>query len=171
MKHHPSCMQPEELLGNQVGGSIFWPIPFLLLTSSEPPYLLFIYTIIILLLKALLLGLTSKQKSLRLDLKEKKSKTKVCSRFVLFFNICFYSFIWLCWVLVAACRIFYLWHVGSSSPTRDWTPGPLYWEHRVSAAGRQGKSLDLSFSRCDCHMGKSYSLQFNQCAPRSALAL
>ena len=123
MQHHPSCVQPEEPLGNQAGGPIFWPLPFLPLTSSEPPQLLFICTIIILLLKALPLGLTSKQKSLRLDLKE-KSKTKFALGLSFFKNICFYLFIWLCWVLVAARRIFYLWHVGSSSLARDWTRAP-----------------------------------------------
>ena len=63
----------------------------------------------------------------------------------------YYLFIWLHQVfvflfcfwfvcLVAACRIFsfhwsmqdpWLWHLGSSSLTKDWTPGPLHWKHGV----------------------------------------
>ena len=67
-----------------------------------------------------------------------------------FFFFFFYSFlfIWLCWVLVAArglfsCSmwdLFSLWHVGSRSLARDWTPGPLHWELRVLATGPPGKS-------------------------------
>ena len=34
-----------------------------------------------------------------------------------------------------------LWHVGSSSLTRDWTLGPLLWELRVLATGPPGKHL------------------------------
>ena len=41
----------------------------------------------------------------------------------------------------------YLWHVGSSSLTRDQTPGLLHWARRVLATGPPGKSsaptLDL----------------------------
>lgn len=33
-------------------------------------------------------------------------------------------------------------HVGSSSPSRDRTPGLLHWEHTVSATVPPGKSLN-----------------------------
>ena len=63
-----------------------------------------------------------------------------------------YIFIWLCWVLVAVCGIFYLrhencWlrHVSSSSLTRDWTQGRLHWEHGVLATGPPGKFLTCCF--------------------------
>ena len=39
------------------------------------------------------------------------------------------------WVMQAL----YLQHVGSSSPTRDRTWGPLPWEHEVLATGPPGK--------------------------------
>ena len=38
-----------------------------------------------------------------------------------------YLFIWLLWVLVAACRIQFL--------DQGWNLGPLHWEHRVPATG------------------------------------
>ena len=38
-----------------------------------------------------------------------------------------------------------MWHVGSSSLTRDRTQGPLNWELRVLATGPQGKSLSCPF--------------------------
>ena len=44
-------------------------------------------------------------------------------------------------IYVAACRIFKLQHVGSSSLTRDRTPAPLHWEHGVLATGAPGKLL------------------------------
>ena len=54
----------------------------------------------------------------------------------------FYSlFIWLYWVFIVACGIFQLWHVGSSSLTRESSLGPLCWEHSVLATRPPGKSL------------------------------
>ena len=54
-----------------------------------------------------------------------------------FFNIFF--LIRLCWVLAAACGIFYLSHVGSSC---TWAPS--IWEHEDFATGPPGKSLFFS---------------------------
>ena len=45
----------------------------------------------------------------------------------LFFNIYFYLFIWLHWVLVVAC--------GIQFPEQGLNPGPLHWELRVLATG------------------------------------
>ena len=42
-----------------------------------------------------------------------------------------YVFIWLYWVLVVACSIFYLAHVGSDSD-KELNPGPLHWENSLS---------------------------------------
>ena len=63
--------------------------------------------------------------------------------------MCGWLFIfWLSRLLVVVCRIFFfflffeLWHVGSSSLTRDqtWTPSGLHWECRALATGPPGKS-------------------------------
>ena len=35
----------------------------------------------------------------------------------------------------------WLWHVGSSSLTVDWTPGPMHWERRVLPTGPPGKHI------------------------------
>ena len=51
----------------------------------------------------------------------------------LFFNIYFLDFSCGTWDV-------YLWHVASSSLTRDQTRGPLHWAHRVLATGLPGKS-------------------------------
>ena len=37
----------------------------------------------------------------------------------------------------------HLWHVGSSSLTRDQTWAPLHWKHGVLATGLPGKSVVL----------------------------
>ena len=47
-------------------------------------------------------------------------------------NINFYFFIWLCSVLVAACR--------GEFPDQGLVPGPWLWEHGVLAIGPPGKS-------------------------------
>ena len=39
------------------------------------------------------------------------------------------------------CTRSWLRHVGSSSPTGDWTPGPLHWECEVLATGPPRKCL------------------------------
>ena len=44
------------------------------------------------------------------------------------------------------CTSSYLWHVGSSSLTRDRILGPLHWEHRVLAPGPRRKSHHSYFS-------------------------
>ena len=49
-----------------------------------------------------------------------------------------YLFVWLCWVLLVACRIFQLWHVGLN-------PGPLHWDRGVLATGPPSKSLFFFF--------------------------
>ena len=42
-----------------------------------------------------------------------------------------YLFIWLCWVLASAGRIYF--------PDQGWNLGSLHWEHGVLASGQQGK--------------------------------
>ena len=37
----------------------------------------------------------------------------------------------------------WLWHVESSSLTRDWTRAPLHWDHRILTTGPLGKSWFL----------------------------
>ena len=77
------------------------------------------------------------------------------------FNI--YLFIWLCWVLVAARRIFYLpCHIqglsvtarGIQFPDQGLNPGPLHWELRLShwALGKSPvcKSLPCFVYRQHC---------------------
>ena len=67
--------------------------------------------------------------------------------FTLFYLI-FYLFIWLHQVLVAAGRILSCgmrtlscsMYVGSGSLSRNQTPGPLHWEHRVLYTAPPGKS-------------------------------
>ena len=68
-----------------------------------------------------------------------------------FFSFSF-LFIWLCWVLLAAHRIFQLRHLGSlvvacellvvtcgiQFPDQGSNPGPLHWECIVLATGHQG---------------------------------
>ena len=44
-------------------------------------------------------------------------------------------------------------HEGSGSLTRNWTPGPLHWEHRVLATGPPVKSLMLSCMKLHLEMG------------------
>ena len=51
-----------------------------------------------------------------------------------------YVFIWLSQVPAVADKISDLWHVGSSSLTRDQTQPPLHWEHGVLTTERPGKS-------------------------------
>ena len=55
-----------------------------------------------------------------------------------------YLFIWLCRVLIAACRIFIV-AVGSRVLPRNRTPGPLHWKLRVLTTGPPGKSLAKGF--------------------------
>ena len=43
-------------------------------------------------------------------------------------------FLWLCWVLAAAC--------GIQFPDQRSNPGPLHWKHGVLATGPPGKSLN-----------------------------
>ena len=43
------------------------------------------------------------------------------------FSLFFSFLIWLCWVLVTACGIWF--------PGQGWNPGPLHWEHGVLASG------------------------------------
>ena len=58
-------------------------------------------------------------------------------------------FVWLCRVLVVTREIFsfgmwsQLWHVGSSSLTRDRTRAPLHWDRRVLATGPPGSSQNV----------------------------
>ena len=40
-----------------------------------------------------------------------------------------------------------LWHVGSSSLTRNWTWASLHWERRVLATGPLGKSQDIDMMK------------------------
>ena len=49
-------------------------------------------------------------------------------------------------LLFVGCTSSYLWHVGSSSLTRDRTLGPLHWERRVLAARPPRKSHHSYFS-------------------------
>ena len=49
-------------------------------------------------------------------------------------------------LLFVGCTSSYLWHVGSSSLTRDRTLGPLHWECRVLAPGPPRKSRHSYFS-------------------------
>ena len=49
-------------------------------------------------------------------------------------------------LLFVGCTSSYLWHVGSSSLTRDRILGPLHWEHRVLAPGPRRKSHHSYFS-------------------------
>ena len=58
----------------------------------------------------------------------------------------------------------YLWHVGSSSVTRDQTPGHLQWESRVLAAGPPGKSHLYTFYLLFCFivLAKSFSTGWHQ---------
>ena len=48
-----------------------------------------------------------------------------------------YPFVWLRWVLVAACEIEF--------PDQGWNLGPLHWEHKVLAIGPPVKSLNVIF--------------------------
>ena len=48
----------------------------------------------------------------------------LCFHMLFLFIKCFYLFIWLHQVIVAACGIFSLGHVGSSTLTRDWASAP-----------------------------------------------
>ena len=63
-----------------------------------------------------------------------------------FFYIYFYLFLWLCWVLVVACKIFScgMWTLSCGMWDLVPWPGikstPLHWEHRVSATDHQGSS-------------------------------
>ena len=61
----------------------------------------------------------------------------------------FYLCIWLCWVLLAAWRIFScsMWDL---DPWPGMNPEPLNWEHRVLATGPPGKSLPYNFNRHHC---------------------
>ena len=54
-------------------------------------------------------------------------------------------------LLFVGCTSSYLWHVGSSSLTRDRTLGPLHWERRVLAPGPPRKSRHSHFpSQIQC---------------------
>ena len=48
--------------------------------------------------------------------------------------------------------------LGSSSPTRDRTWGPLHWEQRVITTGPPGRSLDYAFCSQDAYKGAEDSL-------------
>ena len=52
----------------------------------------------------------------------------------LFVGLNIYLFIWLCWVLVVACGIWF--------PDQGWDPGTLHWKRGVWATGPPGKSFD-----------------------------
>ena len=52
------------------------------------------------------------------------------------------SFVWLCWVLVAARGIMF--------PTRGWNPGPLHGEHGILASGPPGTSRGFSIVTILC---------------------
>ena len=54
----------------------------------------------------------------------------------------FKKFVWLCWVLVAACKL--LWNVGSSSLTRDWTQVPCIGNMESSLPDHQGRPTTTS---------------------------
>ena len=49
--------------------------------------------------------------------------------------------------------LLWLQHVGSSSPTRDQTPGPLHWEHGVLATGPLGKSSRMTVFQTTLNSG------------------
>ena len=59
-----------------------------------------------------------------------------------FFNIYFYLFIWLCWVLVAACGLLAV-ACEIQFPDQGQNPCVLHWEHGVLATGPSGKSQDV----------------------------
>ena len=48
-----------------------------------------------------------------------------------------YLFIWLCWVLVVVCGIWF--------PDQESSPDPLHWERGISATGPPGKAGELYF--------------------------
>ena len=57
------------------------------------------------------------------------------------------SSLWCAGSLVAAFRIFYLWHAGSISLTQGLNPGPLHWECELLVTGSLGKSQVKYFKR------------------------
>ena len=73
--------------------------------------------------------------------------TKQLMREISFFNISMFIFIWLCQVLVAACRIFSfkIWACGIQFPDQGSNPGPLHWELGVLATGPPGKFWENYF--------------------------
>ena len=66
------------------------------------------------------------------------SSLLTCCLISLFLKILIDGLIWLYWVLVAACAIWF--------PYQGWNPRPLHWEHGVLATGPPGKSF-LDFLR------------------------
>ena len=60
------------------------------------------------------------------------------SQYILYFLKNIYLFIWLSWVLVAACGIYF--------PDEGSNPGPLHWEHGVLTAGPPRKSQESIYS-------------------------
>ena len=64
-----------------------------------------------------------------------------------------HSFVWLCWVSVVACRVFFscgMWILScciwDQYPDQGWNPGPLHWKLGVSPTVPPGKSLVIQFS-------------------------
>ena len=69
---------------------------------------------------------------------EHTRRRKLCFFFFYIYNICFYFFDHVGSQLK---------HAGSTSLTRDRTPGPMHWEHGALATGPPGKSQKKETSR------------------------
>ena len=48
-------------------------------------------------------------------------------------------------------------HVGSSSLTRDWTPGPRHWKRRIITTGPLGKSHYWTFKQILVYISRNYT--------------
>ena len=48
-------------------------------------------------------------------------------------------------------------HAGSSSLTRDWTPGPQHWEPGIITTGPPGKSLYCTFKQILVYISRNYT--------------
>ena len=79
-------------------------------------------------------------------------RNQACKTFF-FLNIYFYLFLWLCWVLVVACKIFSCGMWTLSCGMWDLVPWPGnetgHWGCRVLATGPPGRSLQDSFQTSD----------------------
>ena len=64
---------------------------------------------------------------------------------IFFFNSYFYLFIWLCQVLVVACRIFSCGMWDLKFPDQGLNPGPLHWELRVLTTAPRRKFFSFIF--------------------------